>query len=112
MIKKLKCFLINLTAFCEKLLKSKFITIQNILRVEKLVALLFILTAHLLMAQTPIESENSSTNINNQIFLSLSSANNSLYSSDFNNNRSMSLAIDYNKFNLQQKLIEARDSID
>ncbi|MGB5847784.1 MAG: DUF3943 domain-containing protein, partial [Ignavibacteriaceae bacterium] len=53
-----------------------------------------------------------STKFDNQIFLAISNANSSLGELDFNNRSGMSLAIDYNKFKLNQKLFVTQNSFD
>ena len=60
----------------------------------------------------PEESKIASTNFNNSLYLAMLNANNTLGSTNLSNKKSMSLAIDYNKLNLSQKLLAARDSID
>jgi hypothetical protein len=56
--------------------------------------------------------EQEANKFNNQIFLAISNANSSLGELDFNNRSGMSLAIDYNKFKLNQKLFVKQNSFD
>ena len=58
------------------------------------------------------DTEQNSTKFDNQIFLALSSANSSLGELDFNDRTGMSLAIDYNRYKLSQKLNGMQNSFD
>jgi hypothetical protein len=60
----------------------------------------------------PQESNSATNKFDSQLHFALLKANNSLSSLDFNNRNSLSLAIDYNKLDLSQKLLAAKDSID
>jgi len=58
------------------------------------------------------DEEQKSTKFNKQIFLALSNASSSLSGLDFNNRSRMSLAIDYNKYKLNQNLYGMQGSFD
>jgi hypothetical protein len=78
------------------------------------VVLLLCLLVVSLNAQSinPQESNSATNKFDSQLHFALLKANNSLSSLDFNNRNSLSLAIDYNKLDLSQKLLAAKDSID
>ncbi len=58
------------------------------------------------------DAEQKSTKFDNQLFLAISNANSSLGELDFNNRTGISLAINYNKFKLNQKLLTRQNSFD
>ncbi len=88
--------------------------IKNITNYSVRTFLILFLLSSLPKAQTQIAdySEPTSGRFNNQIFLALSNANSSLGELDFNPKKGMSLAIDYNRFKTQERLLASLDSID
>ncbi len=92
----------------------KKFTIKRLIKVILNLSLILLLFTSLSKAQSNSmeDEEQESTKFDNQIFLALSNAGSSLNELDFNNRTGMSLAIDYNKYKLSQKLYGMQNSFD
>ena len=92
----------------------KEFTVKQLVQIVLILLFIPLLFTSLSKAQTNSvdDTEQESTIFDNQIFLAISSANNSLGELDFNNRTGMSLAIDYNKLKFNQKLHTRQNSFD
>ncbi|GAG90559.1 unnamed protein product, partial [marine sediment metagenome] len=92
----------------------KKFTVKQLVQIVLILVIIPLLFTSLSKAQSnSMEDEKQeSTKFDNQIFLALSSANNSLDELDFNNRNRMSLAIDYNKYKLNHNLYGMQSSFD
>jgi hypothetical protein len=90
------------------------ITVKQLVQIVLILLFIHLLFTSLSKAQSNSteDEKQESTKFDNQIFLALSSANNSLDELDFNNRNGMSLAIDYNKYKLNHNLYGIQSSFD
>ncbi|MFC2094168.1 DUF3943 domain-containing protein [Bacteroidota bacterium] len=92
----------------------KKFTVKPLVQIVLILLFIPLLFTSLSKAQSNVidEAEQQSNKFDNQIFLAISSANNSLDEIDFNNRNGMSLAIDYNKYKLNHNLYGMQSSFD